>query len=223
MNLFRPDRLDRERRGTLVSVAMDILDIQLSRLSAGTGVRHRHPRGPAGPEVLSAAAHVPGVRAGGPGGAGPAGIIERQLLVSGPVGRSGGHSSGVCRTRLLGVRFWDYSQVRWNLRGRVCLPFSLAWSLLVAAGLPVIQAAIAPALAAVPPTATYAALLVFTADTVVSLQLLRRAGDPAVLSLGNLRAALEAGHGETSMPGFLLRPAGHCSGRWASSQCATSA
>ena len=172
MNLFRPDRLDRERRGTLVSVAMDILDIQLSRLSAGTGVRHRHPRGPAGPEVLSAAAHVPGVRAGGPGGAGPAGIIERQLLVSGPVGR-----------------FWDYSQVRWNLRGRVCLPFSLAWSLLVAAGLPVIQAAIAPALAAVPPTATYAALLVFTADTVVSLQLLRRAGDPAVLSLGNLRAA----------------------------------
>ena len=125
--------------------------------------------------------------------------------------------------RLLGVRFWDYSQVRWNLRGRICLPFSLAWSLLVAAGLPVIQAAIAPALAAVPPTATYAALLVFTADTVVSLQLLRRAGDPAVLSLGNLRAALEAGHGETSMPGFLLRPAGHCSGRWASSQCATSA
>ena len=91
--------------------------------------------------------------------------------------------------RLLGVRFWDYSQVRWNLRGRICMPFSLAWSLLVAAGLPVIQAAIAPALAAVPPTATYAALLVFTADTVVSLQLLRRAGDPAVLSLGNLRAA----------------------------------
>ena len=35
----------------------------------------------------------------------------------------------------------------------------------------------------------YAALLVVTADTGVSLQLLRRAGDPAVLSLGNLRAA----------------------------------
>ena len=32
--------------------------------------------------------------------------------------------------RLLGVRFWDYSQVRWNLRGRVCLPFSLALSLI---------------------------------------------------------------------------------------------
>ena len=35
--------------------------------------------------------------------------------------------------RLLGVRFWDYSQVRWNLRGRVCLPFSLAWGLLTGA------------------------------------------------------------------------------------------
>lgn len=27
--------------------------------------------------------------------------LKRQLLVSGPVGRSGGHSSGVCRTRSL--------------------------------------------------------------------------------------------------------------------------
>ena len=108
--------------------------------------------------------------------------------------------------RLLGVRFWDYSQVRWNLRGRVCLPFSLAWSLLVAAGLPVIQAAIAPALAAVPPTATYAALLVFTADTVVSLQLLRRAGDPAVLSLGNLRRK-KPGMGKRPCPAsFCVRP-----------------
>ena len=33
--------------------------------------------------------------------------------------------------RLLGVRFWDYSQVRWNLRGRICLPFSLLFLLYV--------------------------------------------------------------------------------------------
>ena len=112
--------------------------------------------------------------------------------------------------RLLGVRFWDYSQVRWNLRGRICLPFSLAWGALamglvygvepvmgpILGGIPAIVTGWAAAavgsdllLSAVPPTATYAALLVFTADTVVSLQLLRRAGDPAVLSLGNLRAA----------------------------------
>ncbi len=27
----------------------------------------------------------------------------------------------------LGVRFWDYSQLRWNLKGLICLPFSLCW------------------------------------------------------------------------------------------------
>ena len=44
-------------------------------------------------------------------------------------------------------------------------------------------------LAAVPPAVTYAALLVFTADGVTSLRLLRQAGDPAVLSLRGLLAA----------------------------------
>ena len=85
--------------------------------------------------------------------------------------------------RLLGVRFWDYTQVRGNLRGRVCLPFSLAWGLLTGAALPPVQRALGPVLAAVPPAVTYAVLLVFTADAVVSLRLLRRAGDPGILSL----------------------------------------
>ena len=30
----------------------------------------------------------------------------------------------------LGVRFWDYTGLPGNLRGRVCLPFSLSWGLL---------------------------------------------------------------------------------------------
>ena len=91
--------------------------------------------------------------------------------------------------RLLGVRFWDYSQVRWNLRGRVCLPFSLAWGLLTGAALPPVQRALGPVLAAIPPAVTYDVLLVFTADAVVSLRLLRRAGDPGILSLRALGRA----------------------------------
>lgn len=91
--------------------------------------------------------------------------------------------------RLLGVRFWDYTQVRGNLRGRVCLPFSLAWGLLAAAVLPAAQAALEPALASIPPAVTYAMLLVFTADSVVSLRLLRRTGDPGILSLRALGRA----------------------------------
>ena len=30
----------------------------------------------------------------------------------------------------LGVAFWDYSDVPFNIHGRVCLPFSIAWGLL---------------------------------------------------------------------------------------------
>ena len=91
--------------------------------------------------------------------------------------------------RLLGVRFWDYSRLPGNFQGRVCLPFSLAWGLLAAAVLPAAQAALEPALASIPPAVTYAMLLVFTADSVVSLRLLRRTGDPGILSLRALGRA----------------------------------
>ena len=86
--------------------------------------------------------------------------------------------------RLLGVQFWDYSQVRWNIRGRVCLPFTLAWGFLTAAALSPLQALLAPALAAMPPWLTYVLLLVTTADGVVSAALLRQTGDPECLRLG---------------------------------------
>ena len=91
--------------------------------------------------------------------------------------------------RLLGVRFWDYSRLPGNFQGRVCLPFSLAWGLLTGAALPPVQRALGPVLAAIPPAVTYAVLLVFTADAVVSLRLLRRAGDPGILSLRALGRA----------------------------------
>lgn len=89
--------------------------------------------------------------------------------------------------KLLGVQFWNYSQIRWNLRGRICLSFSLAWGLLTAAVFPTIQNLLTPVLEAVPPILTYAVLLIFTADAVISFQLLRRTGDPAVLSLRGLQ------------------------------------
>lgn len=91
--------------------------------------------------------------------------------------------------RLLGVRFWDYSQVRWNIRGRVCPPFTLAWGLLTAAALPPLQAVLVPALSAVPPGVTYALLLLTTADGVVSAALLRQTGNPECLRLRTPEAA----------------------------------
>ena len=79
--------------------------------------------------------------------------------------------------KLLHVRFWDYSGVPGNLRGRVCLPFSLIWGLLLAAGLPWAEGVLVPLLARVPPLVTYGLLLVFTADAVCSLRFLQVTGD----------------------------------------------
>lgn len=79
--------------------------------------------------------------------------------------------------RFLGVRFWDYAQVPGNLCGRICPPFTLAWGLLVWAASRFVQPGVAALAAAVPPAATYAALLAFTADLACSLYFLRSTGD----------------------------------------------
>lgn len=85
--------------------------------------------------------------------------------------------------RLLGVRFWDYTQVPGNVAGRVCLPFSIAWGVLLGVALPWTESWLPPLLAAIPPGVTYAALLVFTTDAVVSARLLSVTGDPESLHL----------------------------------------
>ena len=79
--------------------------------------------------------------------------------------------------RFLGVRFWDYSQVPGNLRGRVCLPFTLAWGLLVWAAARFVQPGVEVLAETIPPAVTYAFLLVFTADAVCSVRFLQVTGD----------------------------------------------
>lgn len=79
--------------------------------------------------------------------------------------------------RFLGIRFWNYDQVPGNLRGRVCLPFTLAWGLLAWAAVRFVQPGMAELAATVPPAATYGFLLLFTADVVCSLRFLQVTGD----------------------------------------------
>lgn len=85
--------------------------------------------------------------------------------------------------RLLGVRFWDYAGVWGNLGGRVCVPFSLAWGILLAAWLPWFQPLARLWTAAVPSWATYIALLVLTADAMISARLLYLSRDTEILRL----------------------------------------
>ena len=76
--------------------------------------------------------------------------------------------------RFLGVRFWDYSGVPGNLRGRVCLPFTLAWGALTAAAVQWVQPWVEVLAAAIPPEVTYLCLLLFADDALLSVRLLRR-------------------------------------------------
>lgn len=85
--------------------------------------------------------------------------------------------------QVLGVFFWDYSAVPGNLRGRICLPFSAVWAVLLAAALPAAEGWLAPLLPGIPPELTYWMLLVFAADTVCSWQVLRKTRDSQALRL----------------------------------------
>ena len=84
---------------------------------------------------------------------------------------------------LLGVAFWDYTGVWGNLRGRVCIPFSIVWSLLLAVFLPPLHRALLPVLAAIPADVTYVCLMGFTSDALFSARVLYQTGDPEALRL----------------------------------------
>ena len=79
--------------------------------------------------------------------------------------------------RLLRVRFWDYSGVPGNLRGRVCPPFTLAWGALVWTAVRLVQPGVEALAETAPAWLTYLLLLVFTADAVCSIRFLQVTGD----------------------------------------------
>lgn len=74
--------------------------------------------------------------------------------------------------RLFGVKFWDYSRAPGNLQGRVCVPFSLAWGVLSALAVWLVQPPLERLIARIPPTVTLLTLLIFTGDAVCSARLL---------------------------------------------------
>ncbi|MCI8538063.1 MAG: putative ABC transporter permease [Oscillospiraceae bacterium] len=83
--------------------------------------------------------------------------------------------------RVWHVRFWDYSALPLQLHGRVCLPFSLIWAGL---SLPLVywlQPRLDPLLAALPGLLVLPLCLVFLADSLMTGNLLRRAGNTKAL------------------------------------------
>ncbi len=83
--------------------------------------------------------------------------------------------------RALGVRFWDYSALRWNVNGRVCLLFSVFWGLLSLVLAAWAHPAVARWAAAFPLAWTLPAMVFVALDAVFTLWLLRSAGHTDVL------------------------------------------
>ena len=92
--------------------------------------------------------------------------------------------------KCLGVLFWDYSGTHLDLHRRICFPFAVAWGLLSALAVRLVQPRIAPVLASISPEATLAAVLLLVADSFFTVRLLRRSHNIDLLGLKNLWAEL---------------------------------
>ena len=79
--------------------------------------------------------------------------------------------------RALGVQFWDYSPLRFQIHGRVCLSFSIAWGLLVTTAVLLIQPTLDALISVIPPALTLSAILIVTTDGLFTIRYLAKTGD----------------------------------------------
>lgn len=90
--------------------------------------------------------------------------------------------------RTLSVRFWDYTGLPGNLRGRVCPQFALVWGVLSALALRHLHPPVVRVAEHIPPYVSFAVWLLLAADCVFTWQLLRCYRDPELLTLRTLLA-----------------------------------
>lgn len=83
--------------------------------------------------------------------------------------------------KALGVRFWDYSALPWNLNGRVCPLFSAVWGLLSLPLTAWVHPAVARWVSAIPAGWTLPAVLFFLLDLGFTVYLLRTTGATGTL------------------------------------------
>ena len=99
------------------------------------------------------------------------------VIVGGLTATAVEYAVSVFYQKAFSVSFWDYHGQLGNLNGRVCLPFTLAWGLLLLPMVYWVHPAAARLFAMIPPPVSWAALAAFTADGIVSSVILRRTGD----------------------------------------------
>ena len=88
---------------------------------------------------------------------------------------------------ILGVTFWDYTDMPLNINGRVCLVFSLIWGFLSLALVHLIHPHVDKLIKAAPSTLIVVLLVLFSVDAVVSAVLLGRYKTKNAISLSFVR------------------------------------
>lgn len=83
---------------------------------------------------------------------------------------------GVFYQRVLGVEFWNYSELPLNLGGKVCLIFSATWGLLALVLVYLVHPHVAVLVSHIPGWLTPAAAILLLTDSAVSLWLLKTTG-----------------------------------------------
>lgn len=78
--------------------------------------------------------------------------------------------------KVLGVSFWDYSDLPFNINGRVCLSFSVAWSVLALGLVYLVHPLVANLVAGIPAVLAPAAMAFTISDALISAYLLRTTG-----------------------------------------------
>lgn len=88
----------------------------------------------------------------------------------------------------LGVSIWDYSDISYNLNGRICLKFTFYWSLLSGLLVYVIHPFIEKNIPSIPKSISIILLIFIVIDSILSLFLYKYFGIKEAVSLSWLRA-----------------------------------
>ena len=88
---------------------------------------------------------------------------------------------------LFGVQFWDYTPTKMDVNGRICIPFSVAWGLLSAAAVRLVQPELTALAANLSDEWAGAALFLLTFDSIITARVLLVYHDTELLSFPALR------------------------------------
>ena len=97
-------------------------------------------------------------------------------LAGGGAATAAEYAMGLLYQRVLGVEFWDYAGLPFNVGGKVCLPFSAAWSVLSLVLVYLVHPLTEALVARIPAGLTPAAAIFLLTDGALTCWLLKTTG-----------------------------------------------